>query len=241
VDYNSSTEERFRSAIEQFDSVTEIDPTFAPALAMAAAARIRYVLHFEPDDRGEHLNQAREKAYKAITLDPRDPMCLWNAGRAHSMLGQHDAAISKVEEAIALNPHDAMSRFILGVVLCTAGRTKEAIPHIDHAMRLSPRDIFLTGMLTHRAFCLFDLERCEEAFEWVQRARLSPNPRSMTFALLTAVLTKLGRQEEARAALDDLLAHAPGMSCAKYRENRFGGPEAMERFVDALREAGLPE
>ncbi len=63
----------------------------------------------------------------------------------------------------------------------------------------------------------------------------------MTFALLTAVLTKLGRQEEARAALNDLLAHAPGISCVKYRENPWGGPEVTERFVDALREAGLPE
>jgi hypothetical protein len=84
-------------------------------------------------------------------------------------------------------------------------------------------------------------ERYEEAFEWAQRARVSPNPRSMTFALFIAVLTKLGRQEEARAALNDLPAQAPGISCLKYRENRFGGPEVMGRFVDALREAGLPE
>ena len=63
----------------------------------------------------------------------------------------------------------------------------------------------------------------------------------MTFALLTAVLVKLGRQQEARAALDDLLAHAPGISCVKYRENPFGAPQVMARFVDALREAGLPE
>jgi len=127
------------------------------------------------------------------------------------------------------------------VVLCTAGRAEEAIPHIDRAMRLSPRDIFLTGMLTHRAFLLFDLARYEEAFEWVRRASLRPNPRSMTFALLTAVLTKLGRSEEAQAALDGLLTHAPGMSCAKYRNNAFGAPEVMQRFADALREAGLPE
>ena len=239
--FYSSTEEGLRSAIEQFDRVNEVDPTFAPAFAMAAEARWRFVLHFVPDDRGEYLNQAREKAYKAITLDPRDPTCLRNDGRVHGLLGHHDIAISKVEEAIALNPNDAMSHFFLGAVLCSAGRAEEAIPNIDHAMRLSPRDIFLTGMLTHRAFLLFDLERYEEAFEWVRRASLRPNRRSMTFALLTAVLTKLGRQEEARAALKELLAHAPGMSCSKYRGNPFGRQEAMNRFADALREAGLPE
>ena len=123
----------------------------------------------------------------------------------------------------------------------SAGRSEDAIPHIDHAMRLSPRDVWITGMLTSRAFVLFDLERYDEAFGWAQRARLTPNPRSMTFAIWTAVLMKLERREEARTALKDLLAHAPGMSCSKYRENPFGGPEAMGRLVDSLREAGLPE
>jgi TolB-like protein len=241
VPYYLSTEEGLASAIEQFDRVNEIDPTFAPAFAMAAEARWRYVLHFVPDDRGEVLNQGREKARKAIALDPRDPTCLRNDARMHSMFGRHDVAISKIEEAIALNPNDASSHHFLGIFLCSAGRSEEAIPHIDHAMRLSPRDIFLTGMMTNRAFMLFDLERYEEALDWVRRASLSPNPRSMTFALLTAVLTKLGREQEARAALDDLLAHAPGISCVKYRENPFGAPEVMARFIDALGEAGLAE
>jgi len=239
--YHSATGEGLKSAIEQFDRVNEIDPTFAPAFAMTAEARWRYVIHFEPEDREEQLNQALEKSRAAITLDPRDPMCLRVNGRVHSILGQHDVAISQLEEAIALNPNDAMSHFFLGANLCSAGRAEEAIPHMDHAMQLSPRDIWLTGMLTHRAFCLFDLGRYEEAFEWVRRASLQPNPRSMTFALLTAVLTKLGRSEEAQAALNGLLTHAPGMSCAKYRNNAFGAPEVMVRFADALREAGLPE
>lgn len=241
VAYYSSTEEGLRSAIEQFDRVNEVDPGFAPAFSMAAGARWRYVLHFEPDDRAEYLIQAREKAYTAITLDSRDPTGLWNAGEVHSMLGQHDVAIPKVEEAVGLNTNDAMSRYFLGSVLCRAGRAEEAVAHIDHAIRLSPHDIFITGMLTHRGFALFDLERYEEALEWAQRARLSPNPRSMTYALFAAVLAKVGRKDEARAAVDDLLAHAPEMSCAKYRENLFGAPDVMERFADALREAGLPE
>ena len=73
-------------------------------------------------------------------------------------------------------------------------------------MRLSPHDIWITGMLTDRAFVLFDLERYEEAYDWAKRARLSPNPRTMTFAIFAAILSKLGRMEQARAAVDDLLA-----------------------------------
>jgi adenylate cyclase len=134
-----------------------------------------------------------------------------------------------------------MAHYRLGSVLRRAGRTKEAIPHFDHAMRLSPRDIWITGMLTDRAFVLFDLERYDEALEWARRARLSPNPRTMTFAVFAAVLVRLERLDEARGVVNDLLAHAPGLSYTKYRENLFGTPEVMERLAAALREAGLPE
>jgi len=240
ADYHSSTEDSFRSAIAQFDRVNEIDPDFAPAFAMAAGARWRYVLHFNPDNRGDLIAQASEKAGRAVLLDQRDPLCLANDGRVHSMLGRHDIALAKVDEAIALNPHDATVLFMRGAILCSAGRAEEAISQIDDAMRLSPHDMSFTGMLTHRAFVLFDLERYEEAFDGARRASLRPNPRSMTFALLAAVLVKLGCEEEARLAVDGLLAHAPEMSCAKYRDNPFGTPTVMQRFVDALRIAGLP-
>jgi len=95
--------------------------------------------------------------------------------------------------------------------------------------------------LTDRAFVLFDLGRYEESLKWAQRARLSPNPRTMTFAVFAAVLSKLGRNDEARAAVDDLLAHAPRLTYTKYQENLFGTPKVMERLAGALRDAGLPE
>lgn len=239
--YYSSTEAGLKSAIGQFDEVNEIDPSFAPAYAMAAGARWRYEIHFDPGNRAELLNQALDKAYKAIKLDSRDATGHYQAGEVHSMLGEHDVAVLKVEEAIDLNPNDAIAHYFLGGVLRRAGRHEEAIPHFDHAMRLSPRDIWITGMLTDRAFVLFALERYEEALDWARRARLSPNPRTMTFAVFAAVLSALSRSEEAHAAVADMVAHAPGITGARYRNNLFGTPDTMARMVEALVEAGLPE
>jgi hypothetical protein len=62
----------------------------------------------------------------------------------------------------------------------------------------------------------------------------------MTFAVYAATLSKLGRQEEARAAVKDLLKHAPQLTYTKYRKNLFGTPEVNERLASALRDAGLP-
>ena len=86
--YYSSTELGLRSANEQFDRVNGIDPTFAPAFSMAAGAGWRYALHFDPDDQAEYLNDALEKAYTAIMLDPRDPTGHYHAGEVHSMLDE---------------------------------------------------------------------------------------------------------------------------------------------------------
>ncbi len=239
--YYSSTAEGLTTAIRLLDKVNDDDPKFAPAFAMAAGARWRYAIHFEPDNRDDLLNQALEKAQRAVTLDPRDPTGLAHAGEVLSMLGRHDMAIAKLEEAVSLNTADAVVRYFLGSVLRRAGRSEEAIPHFDHAMRLSPRDIWITGMLTDRAFVLFDLERYDEALGWAERARLSPNPRTMTFAVYAATLWKLGRLEEARDGVRDLLRHAPDLTYTKYRKNLFGTPEVNERLASALRDAGLPE
>jgi TolB-like protein len=240
--YRSTTGKGVERAIEQFDKVNEVDPNFAPAFAWAAAARVRSVLLFDPGNPNELLNQAQEKALRGITLDSRDATCLWADSYVHNMLGRHDVAISRAKEATSVNPNDAMARYCLGMALGSAGHPEEAVPHIDNAMRLSPHDVAIAGFQTYRAFLLFDLERYEEAVEWARRASRSPNPLSVSFEVVTAALNELGRQEEAGVALNDLLVHTPGTSLGRLRERPWiGRPETKDRFLGALREAGLPE
>ena len=242
VSYRSTTGKGVNEAIEQFDRVNEVDPTFAPAFAWAAAARVRSVLLFGPDNPKELLIQAQEKALRGVTLDSQDATCLWADGYVQNMLGHHDLAISRAEEAISLNPNDAAARYSLAMALGCSGRVEEAIPHIDDALRLSPHSVAIAGFQTYRAFILFDLERYEEAVEWARRASRNPYPLAVSFEVVSAALTKLGRPDEAGVALNDLLAHAPGASLGQIRERPWiGRPETLERYLGALREAGLPE
>ncbi|MDP6389983.1 MAG: tetratricopeptide repeat protein, partial [Alphaproteobacteria bacterium] len=240
--YYTTTEEGLASAIELFDKVNNLDPNFAPAFAMAADLRIRFLLLYQPDDPEVLIEQAQAKAHDGIALDSKDPTCLWADGRVHSFLGQHDVAISKVEKAIALNPNYAMAHYILGAALTRAGRAEEALPHLDQAMRLSPQDAFLSGFQHMRSATLFALEQYEECAEWARRAAHGPNPRAWSFGFLAAALTKLGREDEARSALDQALARAPDFSLRFIREMpSIQDPASQDRLHDTLREAGLPE
>lgn len=242
--YQSPAKDTLEAAVKRFDLVNELDPDFAPAFALAADARLR-LLRFEDSQRDHLLSVAQEKVRIARGLDSRDPVCLIAESKLHSEQGLNDIAILKAEEAIELNPNSAAARYTLGFSLARAGRAKDAIPHMDHAIRLSPRDSFLAGFLVYRSILLFDLERYEEAFECAQRASRTPNSRAGSFAICVASLMKLDRRNEAALALSHLLSFAPASSLNEFRQRWNwavrGSETTINIFIDALREAGVPE
>ncbi len=238
--HQSAMGDKCKLVIEQFDKVCELDPTFALGFAMAASARVRFALLFEPDDRGELLVQALEKSRRAITLDARNSTCFWAHGRVLTMMGNFDAAITSIEAAIALNPNDSLAHYYLAIALGSVGRLEEAIAKIDDALCLNPLDVAGGGFQTYKSFVLFDLERYDEAVECAQMAIREPYPLSIPFEVLAAALARLGRLKEARAALGDLLEHTPGSSLSSLDGRPWiGRPKTKGRFLDALREAGL--
>jgi adenylate cyclase len=230
------------SAIKIFDQINSLDPAFSPAFAMAADVRLRYMLHFKIEDKETFLEQAKEKVEQAIALDPRDPICLWAAGRVNTYLGRHDLAITQIQQALSQNPSYAMAYYALGFVLRRASRAEEAISSFDRAIRLSPHDAYLAGFQTERARALFDLRRYEECVDWARRSIQSRYSRDRTFGILAAALTRLGRNGEAKIALESLLSRAPHFTINFVRAAASSSnQEADERYIEALREVGLPE
>ena len=240
--YYTSTEDGLTSAIEVFDQVNEKDPHFQAAFAMAAESRVRYVMFYRTDERATLLEQARQKAQQGISLDPGDQLCLLADGRVNALLGQFDLAILQIEEAIALNPNYAMAQYILGWALFEAGRYEQAIPPLDIAIQLSPHDAFLSGFQHIRARALFALQRYQECIEWERRATRSPNAHFWAFVTYAAALFKLGREDEARDVIADLLLRASHFSIS-FMKGSFSQEDPLDdsELIDAFRRAGIPE
>jgi hypothetical protein len=62
--------------------------------------------------------------------------------------------------------------------------------------------------------------------------------------VLAAIYVCLGRQEEAEATIAKFLEDEPDHSIAKLREqyrHRYKDPTGLERWIDDLRTAGLPD
>ena len=109
-------------------------------------------------------------------------------------------------------------------------------------MRLSPRDPLKYRWLLWRGFAKFVEERHDEAAEWTRKAlRLNPDfPGG--HRLLASIYGRIGRVDEAQAALDRFSRLVPGQTVESARTQLpFKRPEDLERFLDGLRKAGLPE
>jgi adenylate cyclase len=84
--------------------------------------------------------------------------------------------------------------------------------------------------------------RYEDAAEWARKAIHLNHQFPTAHRLLAASCSLLGEIENARSALTELLSSAPGSTIAKTRSAvPWKDPAVMERYLDALRKAGLPE
>ena len=85
-------------------------------------------------------------------------------------------------------------------------------------------------------------ERYDEAAEWVRKV-LQINPDFPPgHRWLASIYGRMGRIDEARAALDQFLHLVPGQTVETIRKLvPFKRPEDKERYLDGLRKAGLPE
>ncbi len=122
------------------------------------------------------------------------------------------------------------------------GRAADAIPKLDMAMRLSPHDPLLWGMQCQRASCCNNLENYDEAEEWARKAANTRADQFWPHIHLAVSLTGQNRRDEARVAIEAACRVKPDLSLSVIsRILRYYHRDYLDRRLDALRRAGLPE
>jgi class 3 adenylate cyclase/Flp pilus assembly protein TadD len=180
-----------------------IDPNFAPGhYGYALNQFFDLWLYSNRLLGGTRPGTALEEAQLAVTLDDRDAM-------AHAVLsfiwlasGEWDAAIAEGQIAINLNPNSPWSTGMLGTALGWRGHHQEGIAYLRQTIRISPHDP-LTWAWWFRIgiFEYFqrDFEAALDTFRTVVRLRSSLAAPHFNIA---AILARLGRIDEARAAAE---------------------------------------
>ncbi len=238
------TKENFSKAKELSEKAVKLDPKYGFAWGVLGAAHFADALLGWSESRDKSFKLAVEYTDKALKLDETLSCSTAVKGRLHMMQGQFEQAIAVGNRAIALGPSYDLSYGHLSSTMYYAGKFEESITLIKKAMRLNPR--YPAWYLTYLAYDYFHTERYEEAIEaWkrvLERAQKGEFPPLFPHLGLSAAYMELGRNEEASAHAAEVLGINPKFSLVSYAKTRPHKNKAdLERYVAALRKAGLPD
>ncbi|MET4805071.1 adenylate/guanylate cyclase domain-containing protein [Limibacillus sp. MBR-115] len=193
------------------------------------------------DDPATSLQAMASTAKDAVAIDDTDPWALTILSWSNVVTHQWDEVLPPVERAIDLSPNFASAIGIRGAALALLGEAEKGIDSISQAIRLSPRDGMVVFWLMGLFWAYMSLERHGEAASTVRQAiRLAP--RNPTFRRqLASALAWQDRMEEARQAVEDYRTLEPTHTTADAAMVPSKIPADIERFVEGLRRAGLPD
>jgi TolB-like protein/Tfp pilus assembly protein PilF len=234
-----SNENDNAAAIKLFVEATEADPDFInPYVGLVEGYVYEVVLGYG----NRNPQDAFAPARKAVEIDPQNASAHKALGMAYFINRDHPSAIAEFKLAIHLNPSDAHLYPYLGFAQAFSGLAEDALDNFLMAMKLSPRDPMFGWFHNGMGVSLLHLQRHEECVEWVRKALQYPNVIWAIRAYAISALAHLGRTEECRQELDDLLALQPDCTISLLQRSRLTTDQSYsDHFVEGLRKAGLPD
>jgi TolB-like protein/Tfp pilus assembly protein PilF len=236
------TQDDLAEARKQFAAAIVIDPDLGPAYSATAEAYYYEVVYGFAESPDHNRERAIEFAQKAVALDRDDAGAHCTLGRTRYLRREYAAAISELELALDLNPSLALAHYGLGAAFVFSGKPHEAFPHLESAIRLSPQDPNMGSYLARMAEAKYLVGEDEAAVRFALRALAQPSFQWSRYAVLIAALGQLGREDEARRYLAEVIRMRPKFSVAFVRNmHPFSRDMGADRYYEGLRKAGVPE
>jgi adenylate cyclase len=231
---NLEGEEHNAEARRLFEKAVELDPQYAVGHAyLALAIYVEWTTSRVPGELDRALGGARQ----ALALDENDSRCHRVLSGIHTHLKQFDRAEFHSDRSIALNPNDALATIQRGALLRYLGRVDEAVEWIHKAMRLNP--YHPNWYWSALARVLHAAGRYAEALD--AYGRITERP-SFYHAYVAACYAELGRMEEALIHAALALEAKPDFSLGAWGKRLpYKNDADLQRFLDGLRKAGLPD
>jgi len=234
-DWDPTKHEKLRDGLER---AVKSDPSYSDAWACLSSIYLaEYMFNLNP--RPDPLDRALEAARRAVALDSMNEGARAVLAHVYFHRRDLDAFFVEAERAIGLNPNNASISAEMGQYLHIAG-DERGIDLVKRAMKLDP--FHPTWFNFPIALHHFDRGEYKKALAATRKADM---PAFYGFqAYLAGIYAELGRQSEARSALEELLRLYPGFTTGTLIEELGKwnySDDRIHRWAAALRKAGLPE
>ena len=234
-DFSNETRAFFRKAYE-------LDPEYAAAYANDAFVLLNQEAAF-----GKRLSvgeraEALRLAQTAAELANDDAHALARSAHALTYFGhEYDRATAMVDKAVALNPNLSAAWHARGWIAILCCEPDRAIESFARSSRFNPNDRSRIAYWMGSSYALWQQGRYDEGCALATKAiQFSSTPLSLTAFILNAV--SAGRLDQARQAMKQLLTLAPHHRISDvYETSLYRDANLLEKGVDCLRDAGLPE
>jgi TolB-like protein/predicted Zn-dependent protease len=217
-----------------------LDPMYADAYVGLSTTHFFDARFGWVESRAESVKIALKYAQKALELNDTLDSAYIMIGGVYFLQGLYEKAIAEGERAVALNPNGALSYSCLAGWVGCSGRWDESVELAKKSLRLQP---FPPASYYHwlgRAY--FMTGRLDESITTFKKA-LHVNPNYLpAHAFLAACYSSSNRQAEAESAAKEVLRINPKFTLESYAKTLpYKNKVDIERYVAALRKAGLPE
>jgi len=239
------------AAIKAFERAVALDPDYARAHALLAAAHGQAVNSLWDLAAGAGFQRSYDSMRKHLALAMRAPTPQAHAVNAEqaSREGRNSEALAEIDEALKLAPSDPEVRLTRARILNALGRGSDAEAEVRRAMRLEP--IFSPIYRRELAVAQFGQGKYEDALSTITEVVNRQSDEPSDFATLIACLGQLGRTagvQEAIAKFNEIAV--PNFFDPLTVQERnwwwYGDTFSRDdgyrtRLVQGLRKAGVPE
>jgi adenylate cyclase len=229
-----------KQAQQFFKEAINIDKDYAMAHAMLGFTHVFDLIFEWSKSPLKSFEQAEICAENALNLNDSLDIAHLLLGWIYLFKRQHDEAIKAGERAIELNPNGAEAHAHLAFILICSDKIDLAIKLIKRAFRLNPiPQLYFYNIL---AMVYRNIGQYEKAIEMCEKSLIGNPDQLGVYLTLAASYTDLNRTEEARKAVEEILRVNPGFSLEYYANTiPLKNHEKLDKYINALRKAGLPE
>ncbi len=230
------TPEAFKEALEALERAVEIDPEYGLAWAMLGHLYAdNYALGFCEIE--APLEKAMAFAQKGVALAPQNQFVRDALSLVHFHRGDKESFLKHVEQTIALNPNSPYVVGVAGWHLALYGEWDRGLSLLKKGMTLNP----YYPSWFHLAPYMDHYRRGEYENAFAKALKFNYPELHLDPMMRAAALGQLGREDEARAAVSELLKLVPDFATrGRLLISRYVKvDDLVDNIIEGLRKAGL--
>jgi DNA-binding winged helix-turn-helix (wHTH) protein/tetratricopeptide (TPR) repeat protein/TolB-like protein len=244
---NQTTRERFAVAQAMLEKALAAEPDSVDLQVALAALQLRGIMMvwYGPAESAAAEGNARALLERALRAKPNYIPVLEAYCRFLAATNQFVDSLVACARTLSFDPWNGLALYHVGLAQIFLGRFEDALATFEQADRFDTPEVSRWTWLLGAGWANAFMGRNEDALPWLQRSIAITPASGRSHMLLAAVYQRLGRPDEAKAAMKMGLEIRPGTTALNMAPpSKNASPvylDASRRSIASMVEAGLPE